>query len=90
MYLTCHVISKGPYLNGHVTLWADAFTLSHHLALFGVHQSSAIGDVTYLTCPMTSQQHVTEGKYGFMGRSSPLCLTILPGLLAIGIVVVEK
>ena len=46
-------------LKGYVILWKP-LSISPHLAMFGVHWSSASGDKTYLTCHVTSQVHVIE------------------------------
>ena len=35
-------------------------TVSYHLAIFGRHWSSASGDIKYLICKATSQDHVLE------------------------------
>ena len=43
----------------------------------------------YLICHLTSQSHVIEGPCNFLSRFSSWCVTTLPGLVAIGIVVVE-
>ena len=51
--------------------------------MFGVHWSSASEYVTYLIC------HVIEASYDVMDWSFWLYVTVLPGLLAIDIVVVE-
>ena len=34
MFLICHVTSN-TYLKGYVNLWVDAFTINHHLAIYG-------------------------------------------------------
>ena len=54
--------------------------VSHHLAMFGGHWSSASGDIKYLTCHVTLQNHVIEGSSNFYKW---------PSLVAIGIVIVE-
>ena len=57
--------------------------------MFDAHRSSASGNVTYLICHMTSQDHVIERSCEVTDGSTPLYVTILPSLMAIGIVVVE-
>ena len=64
-------------------------TLSHHLAIFYGHWSSASGDTKYLTSHVTLQNHVIEGSSNFMSVSSSWYITTLPSLKGIGIVVVE-
>ena len=47
MFLICHVTS-----HEHMFKWLCKFmggTVSHHLAMFGGHRSSARGDIKYLT-----------------------------------------
>ena len=61
----------------------------HHLAMSDSHCSSASGDIKYLTCHVTLQNHVFEGSSKFMSGSSSWFTTTLPSLMAIGIVVVE-
>ena len=70
--------------------------MSHHLAIFGSHWSSASGDIKYLTCHMTIQNHVIKGPVNFMSNyikwlhwvtTSSKCITLL-NLMTIGIVVV--
>ena len=48
--------------------------------MFGGHWSSASGDIKYLTCHVTLQNHVIEGSSNFYKW---------PSLVAIGIVIVE-
>ena len=47
------------------------------------------GDIKYLICHVTSQNLVIEGSSNFMKGNSSLYVTILPSLVAIGIVMVE-
>ena len=63
--------------------------VSHHLTKFGGHCSSVNGYVTYSVWQVTSQDHVIEGSCGFMGGSSSLYVTSLPGFVVIDIVVAE-
>ena len=44
--------------------------VSHHLIMFGGHWSNASGNMKYLICHMTSQNHVIEGERKFMSGSS--------------------
>ena len=44
--------------------------VSHHLAMLGGHWPSASGDIKYLSCHETSQNHVTEGWCNFMRANS--------------------
>ena len=62
--------------------------VSRQLAMFGGHLSSVSGDIKYLISYMTSQNHEIEGSNNIMSRSSRY-VTILPSLVAIGIVEVE-
>ena len=63
--------------------------MSHHLAIFGGHWSSASGDIKCLTCHVTLQNHVTEGSSNFLSGSSFLYMINMPSFVAICIVVVE-
>ena len=62
---------------------------SHHLAMFGVHWSSASRDIKHLICHMTSQKLLIEESSNFMSGSSLWYVTTLPRLMAVGILVVE-
>ena len=44
-------------------------TVSHHFTIFGGHWPSAKGDIKYLICHMTLQDHVIEGSRDTMGGS---------------------
>ena len=63
--------------------------VTHHFAMFGGHWSSANGDVKYLICHVTSQNHVIGGSSNFMSWTSSWYVTNLPSLAARGIVVIE-
>ena len=63
--------------------------VSYHLAMFGGHLSSAMGDMKYLLSHVTSQNHANKESDKFMCGSSSLHVTTLPSLVAVGIVVVE-
>ena len=64
-------------------------TVSHHLAMFSGHWFSTSGDIKYLTCHLTLQNHVIEGSRNLMKVSSSWYITTLPSLVAVGIVAVE-
>ena len=57
--------------------------------MFGEHWSSATGDIKYLICQVTSQDHVIEESCDFMSGSSSLFDTTLPSLLDIRTVMAE-
>ena len=44
--------------------------VSHHLAMLGGHWISGSGDIKYLTCHMTLQNHEIEGSSNFTSGSS--------------------
>ena len=48
-------------LNDYVNLWGKPLTVIHNLAMFGGHWTSASGDIKYLKCRVTSENHVIEG-----------------------------
>ena len=55
-------------------------TANHHLAMFGDHWSSEIGDITHLISHMTSQKQVVDRSYNSMrGHFSPY--VILPNFV---------
>ena len=64
-------------------------TVIHHFPMFDGHWSIASRDIKYLICHMTSQNHVILGSSNFMSGRFSLHVTILPSLVAIGIVLVE-
>lgn len=51
--------------------------------------SSATGDITYLICHVTSQEHEIEGSCNFLSESLLLYFITLPSLVVSSIVVVE-
>ena len=63
---------------------------SQHLAIFGVDWSNISGDLTYLSCQVTSQDHAIEVPFDIMSRSFSLYVTTLPSLLAKGFVIVKR
>ena len=63
--------------------------MSHHLAMFDGHWSSESGDLKYLTCHVILQNHVIEGSSNFVSGSFLWYITVLPSLVAMGIIVVE-
>ena len=84
------------FSNDHVTsfwsLWDqihvwEPFTLSQQLAYFGVHTSSAGGDM-YFNCHVTPQDHSIEVSCMFMSESSSQYITTLKSLVTIGILIV--
>ena len=65
------------YLKSYVTLWVE----TPNGDTFGVHWSSASGDITHLICQVIS--HMSEGSCEIMGGSSTLHVTTLSGLLVV-------
>ena len=63
--------------------------LSPHLAKFGGYGYCSSGDIMVLVCHVILQDYVANGSGNFTGRSASREATILPGLVAIGTVVVE-
>ena len=57
--------------------------------MFGDDWSNSSGDMNYLICHLTQQNHVIEGSSNFVKESFPWYVTALPNLVAIGIVVAE-
>ena len=43
---------------------------SHHFPMFGGYWSSVNGDIKYLLCYVTSQNHLIEGSCDFLSGSS--------------------
>ena len=64
--------------------------MSPRLAVFGGFWPTAIGDVEYLICHLTSRNHVIQGSSNFMSESFSWYVTTLRSLEAICIVVVDK
>ena len=63
--------------------------VSHHLAMFGDHWSSANGNIKYLIFHVTSQNRLIERSCKFMNKTALLYVTIMPSLVAMDIVVIE-
>ena len=57
---------------------------------FGSHSDCGSRDITYLICQLTLEDHNIKGSSDFIEGSFSLNVTTLPGLVALGIVVVEK
>ena len=87
-FLICHVTSREHIFKGLYKFIAGRFLMvSHHLAMFGGHWSSASGDIKYLKYHVTLQNHVIEGLSNVMSGNSSWYITTLPILVAIDIVV---
>ena len=87
-FLICHVTSREHIFKGLYEFIAGRFLMvSHHLAMFGGHWSSASGDIKYLKYHVTLQNHVIEGLSNVMSGNSSWYITTLPILVAIDIVV---
>ena len=67
----------------------NPLTVSHHFAIFGGHWSSASGEIAFLICHMSSQDHMIKGSCDFMGENSSLYAIPLPNAVAVGIMVAE-
>ena len=63
--------------------------VSHHLAMFGDHWSSASGNIKYLIFHLTSKNHLIEGSCKFLNKTSLQYVTTVPNLVAVDIVVIE-
>ena len=57
--------------------------------MFCGHFSNESGDMTYLICHITSQDREIKGSCDFIGGSFLICITTLPSVMTIEIVVVE-
>ena len=51
----------------------------------GGYWSCSIGDIKYLICHVTSQNHVIEGSFNFMSGNSSMYITSLSSLVVIDI-----
>ena len=63
--------------------------LSYHPAKSGGYKHSGSEDIMNFVCHVTSRDHVIKALNDFIARSSLRYVTILPGLAAIGTVVVK-
>ena len=63
-YLICLMATSGHILRGLFKFESKPITVSHHLAIFGVHWSSASGDIIVLVCHVTSHGYVRVGVPG--------------------------
>ena len=63
--------------------------VSHRLAMFGDHWSSASGNIKCLIFHVTPQNHLIEGSCKFMNKTSLLYVNTLPSLVAIDMVEIE-
>ena len=77
---------KNTYFEKHLR---TAASVSYHPAKFGGHQQCGSGDIMILVCHVISYGHVIKGLCDLIGRSPIGKITVLPSLVAIGIVVVE-
>ena len=62
--------------------------VSHHLAKFSCINLVVV-KIMYLICHVTLQYYKIKGQSDIMGKSLSLCVTTLPSLVVISIVVVE-
>ena len=63
--------------------------LYHHLARFDSHRCCSSRDIMFLVCHMIKQDHITKESGDYNDRRPSRQVTILPGLVAIGIVTLE-
>ena len=63
--------------------------VSYHPANFGGHRQCGSGDIMVLVCHVISQDHLINGSYDFVGRSTSKQVTTLQNLAAIVTLVVE-
>ena len=63
--------------------------VSQHLAQFGVHGSSAGGDIMHLVCHVTSHDHLIKGSCRFIGGSSLQYVTTVVSVVIISLVTLE-
>ena len=61
----------------------------NHPASFSGQCHCGNGDIMYSVCHVTLKNYVIKGSYDFMEGSSSSHVATLPGLVAIGIVIVE-
>ena len=61
----------------------------NHPALFSGQSHCGNRDIMYSVCHVTLKNYVIKGSYDFMEGSSSSHVATLPGLVAIGIVIVE-
>ena len=61
----------------------------NHPVTFAGHSYCGSGDITYIICRVSLQDHAIKVLSDFMEGSSSLYVTTLLGLVVIGIVVVE-
>ena len=74
----------------HIYVW-KLLIVSCRLVMLVSHWPGACSDIVYLTCQLTSQDHVVERSCNFLSVNSLLQAPYsnLPGLVAIDIVLVE-
>ena len=65
-------------MEGHVTLSVGAY-----------HRCSANGDIVYLSCHVSLQDHMSKESYGVTGGNSQDYFTTLKNLVAIDIAIWE-
>ena len=71
MFLICHVTSRDHIFKVLRNFYGwILLTVSHYLAMFGGHWSSATGGTKHLICPVASQKHVTEQSCNFLSGGS--------------------
>ena len=71
------------------TLNNEISCLNKHLALFGAHVCSTVGDVIHLICHMTSNYHLNKRLCKFTGENCLWFVITLISFVTIGIMVVE-
>ena len=67
----------------------EPIMISYYPVNFGGHKHCCSRDIKFLTCHVTSHDHVIKDSCDFMGRSPSQYLTTQPSLVIIGIMVVQ-
>ena len=88
-FLICHMFSNDHVFKGLPDLKGKPIIVSHQIATFTSRRPGGGSYIIYLICRVTFQYHLINGSLNFMDGSYSLCLTTMPGLMTIVIVVVE-
>ena len=71
-------------------MWLYVTKSSYHPAKFDCQEYCDSADIMILVCHVIIQEYLIKRLFNFMGRSESSWVTILPGLVAEGTVVVGK
>ena len=72
-----------------MTFWIGTLIACHDSAMLCDHRDCGGGDIVFSVCLLSSRNQMFKGSCNFISGRSSQCVTIMPCLVAIGLVEVE-